>query len=267
MKLKLIEKDKKVFFIIVLIALLFGTFNDLGLSVFLYQTNTVFGRIFENHILLLVFVPVIYSSIALYFVKKNYVSLCIASLISLYAGFMNVKGYIPHFWTRCFTAIGLGCILFAGLFLFVGLTKREKLSNNATKYFKVLAVFLAVVVAIHTIKFLNGRIRFRDFSEQVQYHDFSYWYQFKLFGKGNSFPSGHTATLYVLLPILTMFQKNEFRNRIFVYLLVALMAIARIRIGAHFLSDTAFALIIAVSIDILFQMIGEKHFESTTASL
>lgn len=100
---------------------------------------------------------------------------------------------------------------------------------------------LAVLIVIQLMKMVWGRIRFRDFGEDIS--RFVPWYRIDLFSGYNSFPSGHTANMTIILAFplwLAAIGKSK-RTVVISYITIgiciAAMALSRIFIGAHFLSD------------------------------
>lgn len=266
MKLDIRIKEKIILIMISLLLLVFASFWDLNISVLLVDFNSIFALIFENHILLFVFVPVIYAALSIWKVTRNNFYILGSVLLSLYTGFQNVGRYTKGF-SYIIMAIIVSILIFLLLFVSVFVKKEEVLSINLELFYKVILIFITTVTIIHLIKFLNGRIRYRDFTEYASYSQFTNWYDFKLFAKGSSFPSGHTSTMYVLIPILGIYKKDTSMIRYIAYTLVFLMTFTRIRIGAHFLSDTVVGLIIAVIIDLFVSYYGEKYFERKRTSI
>lgn len=260
--------EKLGIILIALVCVLFGSINnmDLGISTLFYNADTLIGRFFENHALLVVFLPVIYAGLSLWKTTKNQLYFLIALAVSFYAGYGNLKTYTTSILQIIFGLV-LGAVFFLALFLFVSSKKTILSQNQIILYKKIIVTFLTIVIVVHTIKIFDGRIRFRDFTDRLNYSEYTNWFEFKFLGKGNSFPSGHASTFYVLIPILTMFQLEKTKFRFVAYGLVFLMAFYRIRIGAHFLTDTMIAIVIAVSIDLLITKFGGRYLESKTTSI
>lgn len=112
---------------------------------------------------------------------------------------------------------------------------------------------ISVLVVITLIKITWGRIRPRDLTTIDQ---FTAWYLPQGYTGNTSFPSGHTGNASVVL-VATMFAplvKNKL-GKIPLYVLpaiwIAFMAVNRVIIGAHYASDTLFAVAISVVLFIL----------------
>lgn len=266
MKLDIKIKEKIVLIMIAIVLTIFGSFWDLNLSVLFVDKSSILGRIYENHMLLLVFIPVIYAALGIWKITRNNFYMLGAIGLSLYAGFQNVVKYVNGF-NYFLMGILVSLIVFGIIFTTIFVRKEETLQLKLESFYKVILVFVAIVVVIHLIKFLNGRIRYRDFDEYISYSQFTNWYDFKLFAKGSSFPSGHTSTMYVLVPILAIYKKDTPLVRYIAYGFVLLMALMRIRIGAHFLTDTMIGLMIAIVVELFVSYYGELYFERKRTSL
>ena len=100
---------------------------------------------------------------------------------------------------------------------------------------------LAVLITVQFMKMLWGRIRFRDFGEDIS--RFVPWYKIDFFSGYNSFPSGHTANMAIIfafplwLAAIGKSRKTVVISYVVIGICTAAMAISRIFIGAHFLSD------------------------------
>ena len=100
---------------------------------------------------------------------------------------------------------------------------------------------LAVLITVQFMKMLWGRIRFRDFGEDIS--RFVPWYKIDFFSGYNSFPSGHTANMAIIfafplwLAAIGKSRKTVVISYVVIGICTAAMAVSRIFIGAHFLSD------------------------------
>lgn len=148
------------------------------------------------------------------------------------------------------------CAVFSGIFLAAALAFGLFLTRNASRadcfrlIFTVLFAGAFAMLAVNLIKYpwSRPRVLLLSADEAVA---FSPWWQPRGFGDGfrsdgyRSFPSGHTAMaacslLFTLFPALN--QRFEGRGRLFLLiscLWTALVALSRMTVGAHFLSDVA----------------------------
>jgi len=92
------------------------------------------------------------------------------------------------------------------------------------------------------IKIFWGRIRFRELN--LFQSDFTEWYLPQGITGSQSFPSGHAAMAWMLLPLILLLpKKNKFVKIITIALIVAwgiTVPLSRIIIGAHYASDVIF---------------------------
>jgi membrane-associated phospholipid phosphatase len=112
--------------------------------------------------------------------------------------------------------------------------------------FSKITVGLAVLnylLCVQVLKGIWGRVRFRDLSPG--YVDFTAWFLPQGATGHTSFPSGHSAAGWLLLPLLLLIPEHARRTRAFVFLLVVTWGVAvaasRVKIGAHYASDVLFS--------------------------
>lgn len=146
-----------------------------------------------------------------------------------------------------------GSVIFVG-FLFWGASvfiKKMTPENLFASYcVAVTAVIycVLVLVVISVIKMFWGRVRPREMESIA---DFSPWYLPQGINGNRSFPSGHTSNATVLA-VITMFAPITQKKwkKVILYLISAawiiFMAITRVVCGAHFASDTLFAVAISL---------------------
>ena len=124
--------------------------------------------------------------------------------------------------------------------------------NKDWKNYRTLAGIILLLVIIHPLlfvqifKILCGRIRFRDLDPG--FTNFTPWFLPPGFSSdGNSFPSGHTAMGWMLLPLLIAVKDREIKDpyRIVVTVLIIgwglFVGLSRIVVGAHYASDVLFS--------------------------
>lgn len=124
---------------------------------------------------------------------------------------------------------------------------------------------LAVLVTVQLMKMVWGRIRFREFGGDISL--FVPWYRINFFSGHNSFPSGHTANMAIIFAFplwLSAIGKSR-RTVIFSYIVIgictAAMAVSRIFIGAHFLSDITVGFYISFAATQAVRLILKKIYE------
>ncbi len=119
------------------------------------------------------------------------------------------------------------------------------LSERKFKKFAIITLFLALInplIFVQTFKVLWGRTRFRDLTEN--YQGYSPWFIPQGITGQKSFPSGHTAMGWMLLPLMLLVPQTGRIRTIFQSLILLwgiIVGIGRIVIGAHYASDVLFS--------------------------
>ena len=134
--------------------------------------------------------------------------------------------------------------------------------NKDWKNYRTLAGIISLLAVINPLlfvqifKILCGRIRFRDLDPG--FTNFTPWFLPPgLSSDGHSFPSGHTAMGWMLLPLLMAVKDREIKDpyRIVVTVLVIgwglFVGLSRIVVGAHYASDVLFSTGMAAIVTIL----------------
>lgn len=184
---------------------------------------------------------------------------------SAYLGYYVGKYFFVDEYKMAFSllwGIGFGVVaLLVGSLISVPEQMKAPLRALAVAGIAVMAVQL---LTIEGMKYLWGRVRFRDLLAAGSYDAFTPWYQINGINGNKSFPSGHTAGagmsfLMMLLPC--SFPGWEKHKNFcfwlpFVYTFV--VAFTRLMMGAHYLSDVAMGGIISFSVVLLAIKIYEK---------
>jgi membrane-associated phospholipid phosphatase len=123
--------------------------------------------------------------------------------------------------------------------------KIRQVSNPILIKYAKLVVGVALfgyVIGIQAIKFLWGRVRFRELD--ASFSQFTPWYLPQGITGFDSFPSGHAAMGWMLLALLVLFNQSKTWLKNFIFMLIimwaVLLAYSRVVIGAHFASDVLF---------------------------
>lgn len=256
----------RITIIFIIIMMIIGTFFDLSISKALYDQNNIFGNIlaaFGEYPSSLGFVAsgtmiiigrnkehkvknILQIILGIWFIISG--SLMAAMLPTNYLDIPSILSII----------IGLTCSILTILLI----TKLAKNTDRQT-IIKLASVFIIVIFAniiiVNIIKIPWGRARYRLVAVNDQAY-FMPWYQpgttlkDTLVAQGvlkeefKSFPSGHTANascmlLISLLPALSSKLANK-KNILFItgFIWTLLVALSRIIMGAHYLTDTMVAL-------------------------
>ena len=117
---------------------------------------------------------------------------------------------------------------------------------------------IGYLIIIQLIKIFWGRLRFRELNSFQS--DFTEWYLPQGITGSESFPSGHAAMAWMLLPLIVLLPKKNKIAKMFTAGLIAAWGIAvplsRVVIGAHYASDVLFGSFIII---ISFLVFAEKY--------
>lgn len=144
--------------------------------------------------------------------------------------------------------VGLGAaLLYAFCYINIPHNKKSLLLALAVIGVVVMAVQLT---AVEGMKYLWGRVRFRDLAAAGDYSAFTPWYHINGINGSKSFPSGHAAGAGMIFLAMLLPCASQKRSRYAVmyfavpFAYTAAVAYTRLVMGAHYLSDvTAGALI------------------------
>lgn len=144
-------------------------------------------------------------------------------------------------------------IFFAAFFLLVWRTPEAQ--GAKLRFFALCGCGLMIITTLlsQILERIWGRMRFDEMMKLGSFADFTPWYKI-LNNMSDSFPSGHTiaACGIVVLVILCDLFPQWNRKRIGVWVAcwayIIIMAVSRLIIGRHFLSDTLAGMIIYMSL-------------------
>lgn len=271
-KLKKYRTKTTFYFLLIvwlILAFLFES-SDLFLSNILYNPESSWAKFFEMYgeipglIVSLIGIYIYFSSSKLSYNVKRIIAYFFLMLIST-AGVIYLNFLLTHYaFNIQYKSLNEIILLIAGSAL-INLTTllyvKSKLQfSNKQFFFSRILIRMLVFGYLLTnlpLKFLWGRIRFRDFNGD--FSNFSAWYIPNGFNGSNSFPSGHAAmgwiliSLFVLLSEKSIFKRTAIKTIIFSYALI--VCVSRIVIGANFASDVLFGSMFMISAYVL-----SKHF-------
>jgi len=127
----------------------------------------------------------------------------------------------------------------------------------------VLLGFWGYLVVIQPIKHIWGRIRFRDLDSF--YSNFTPWFLPNGINGNQSFPSGHAAMSWMILPILMLTPNNTlFRSIIILFIIIwgLIVPVSRVVIGAHYASDALFGACIIILSYLIIKSKNQFEFNS-----
>lgn len=268
--LKKYKTDIIIFYVAALAALLAALFCDLELDKLLNNPKDVFSIWFQNtgEIPSRLICPI--AGTVLFYTYKTKPEQAAGLIICLggsaYFGYYIGKYFFIEENRMLFSIIyglGFGIVcLILGQLINVPDKYRELIRKAAILGIIVMFLQLAVVEGL---KYLWGRVRFRDLIAAGSYDAFTPWYKINGINGNKSFPSGHTAGagmsyLIMLLPYISDKWKN--RTQIcfwtaFIY--TSVVAFTRLVMGAHYLSDVTAGGIISFTIVIVSIKMFVKH--------
>lgn len=256
----------------IILALVFA-FTDLRISMNVVNTQSPWANFLERYGEIPGLVTVLFG---IFIYSHNYKSkfkvwrLMIRAMliisgtgVLLYLSFValrNINGSEQVFYNNLYLVTSL-CLFIAILFIhpfnFWANNTKERTFNIARLI--VLTALAGYLFCIQLLKFIWGRVRFRDLNGALS--DFSPWYLPQGFTENVSFPSGHAAMGWMLLPlILFVADKNQTMNYIILTVMIIwgfAVSMSRVVIGAHYASDVLFGSFFIIT---AFLILYKKYF-------
>ncbi len=236
------------------VLLVVASFFDLQISLALYEPSSFFAVASEivGELPCYLLVPVCLSFIFAYlYNKKGWLTLTVSMLCAIISGifwYMIIDMYTASMFSNFYVA--LFALPFNVLLVaFIKCSEQTKIKLFKFAVFALSVILLAILVN-QGLKYLWGRYRFRDIYKADNLAAFTPWYYIRGINGNKSFPSGHATSatcVFVILYALKLFGANRKRRLITASIIgvyVALVALSRIIIGAHFLSDVVAGFII-----------------------
>jgi membrane-associated phospholipid phosphatase len=140
----------------------------------------------------------------------------------------------------------IGAIVGISLLIFTSITyKRDWQPYRTISLVILLLAIINPLLFVNITKPLCGRIRFRDLS-LPDYIGYTPWYLPRGFDLNNlSFPSGHTAMGWMLLPLLIPLRNKALPVKTLGITLILswgfFVGLSRVLVGAHYASDVLFS--------------------------
>jgi len=262
----------------IVLAIIFG-FTDLQISIGIVDENSIWAKFIADYgeypgwIMVFISIYVLIGSVDRSGKGKYIIFLAtiiIAIILLLYrvidelvseGNLINIGIY------EYFLIPALGIVI--GLILHFVFKKIPSDKFHPFIKFGQITLLLAIInplIFIQIVKLLWGRVRFRDLTPPG-YPEFTFWFIPQGYTGNQSFPSGHCAMGWMLLPlILLILDKNKVIKYLTVILVIAwgiIEALGRIVIGAHYASDTLFSTGMAV---VIFLFLYKKYYFSTESN-
>ena len=265
----------KYLFIGNLIILIVSGFIDLPLSLAVYNPSSWFGNFFAAYGALPLLLCVYFISLVL-LDNVRQVNITTKKLVNLFFGILVLLGglYMNWFYGVYYLDITplVSSVVTAVFFVVVVFMSYHYIFlNGDVKAIRKVAVILALsvlatIVIVFIIKNIWGRPRMRYIVNKDNIELFRSWWQIKpstkigtsifsdLSEDFQSFPSGHTANaaLMLFLPVLSIMNATlKDKEKTFIVIGIVwtvLVAISRIIMGAHFISDVTVSFLITLII-------------------
>lgn len=280
---------------VLIIVLCVATFLDESISKHLMDQNSLFGTIFQNYGLFPPTIVLIISMIIFnYYVFKTFKSR-LAQTIILIVSFVytliktnalvsetvqymmstseNIKKHKPmgmannegntgealsiglSFLISFIILIVIAFICYQFWLKRIDMSELERLFKVSMISFMILLIGLELV---DNMKELWGRVRPYEIEDKAGH--FTNWLTINGNTGHSSFPSGHTGNGAFFMFFAFYFKKLSTRQWMFIIGLIysVLMALSRIRIGAHFTSDVTMSLIIMFSLMLIADFLIKK---------
>lgn len=275
---------------IAILGIVFGSFFDLQINQAIYSVNNGFGIAMSAFGCLPVYIGLSCYGAGYFIIglkQKNMwarIGLIILGIIAIVASIyfqadmivsVNAFNIQDMFW---YVGIPIGIVI-AGLGCWLGYHLFIRFENIRQLLIILLIAPLVLLMATLIVNITKGimcRPRFRFlYTYASTMSDYRNWWETGTSVKDayintmgvtseefKSFPSGHTATIFSLIPFLVYLPKiNEkyckYETILFYIGLIwiLLVAFSRILVGAHFLTDVSFGLLIGVAIFTCFDLV------------
>jgi len=235
----------------IILALIFG-FTDLEISIAVVDENSNWGNFGADY-----GEPPGYALLAIalatflggFFKKLHFQK--IPAYISVLVGILFI--IFSNDNTDIMT--GLGLIIPIIIYVIITWKKDWSAYRTLSGVISLLGIILPLLF-VQLIKVFWGRVRFRDLS-LPGFIEYTPWFIPQGINGNQSFPSGHTAMAWMLLPLLILLRKKQWNSPIRIIGTIVIIGwgifvgLSRIAIGAHYASDVLFSTGIAMVITLL----------------
>lgn len=259
------------FYIAAAAALLAAVFCDLQLDKLLNNTENIVAIWFKNtgEIPGRLICPL--AGTVLFYTYKNKLQQIAGALITLggsaYFGYYIGKYFFIDENRMLFSIIyglgfGITCLIIGK---FINFSDKHRDTLRQIAVLSIIIMFVQIT-AIEGMKYLCGRVRFRDLLAAGNYEAFTPWYKINGINGNKSFPSGHTAGAgmsYLMMAFPYLSEKWKKRKTLcfsIPLIYTSVVAFTRLVMGAHYLSDVAMGGVVSFTIVIIAFSLYEKKF-------
>lgn len=246
-------KNKYVILIIFLMFFLIIGLYDINISLSFYNPKDSFSSFLDLYGELLSPIFVFASSLIvikllinsnskflyLYFLTLSY-SIVYSLYLIIYGFSLNIKSIFFTFFILLF---------FLAIFALIYFIPKNKLHKFKYAAIRISLVSIISLVIVLILKFLWGRVRFRDMQDYIS--PFTPWYKINGINGNFSFPSAHAANFSVLYGVTYLYKFNNVKIyktilNISILLFIFILSFTRVIVGAHFFTD----IVVGISITI-----------------
>ena len=243
------------YFVIIWAALAgYFAFTDLQISISVVNQNSGWAIFLENFgeipgLLVLYFSTQItlayYSSLArLREIAYSIILFLAASFLSGYLVVVIYKGIFGSYAFLQEYKIAIILVLLIINFLLIIIIRNQRIPVFLKEFSKtsVLLGVYGYLFIVQPIKHLWGRVRFRDLD--ALHTNFTEWFIPNGINGNQSFPSGHAAMGWMILPLLLLVVNKSKNIKILLPMIIVswglAVSLSRVVIGAHYASDVLF---------------------------
>lgn len=239
------------------ILLLIGSMFDLTINTILYDPHNLMGLFFERFVLFPIVMILPITCFAYYTLHRQRVALLC---------YMLCCGYVVldmvHFWfplsSVLLPSLCVALLFMLVLFLLLRLVPISFWRSHERFLLFTSLTFVSAIIITFVLKQCWGRVRFREMVPDTSL--FTSWYLPQGINGHQSFPSGHTTAITVLLCTLEYHKAKGIRRQagivhyILVYSIILAMMVSRMIMGAHFLSDVTMGFCITYTCYLLYRI-------------
>ncbi len=255
-------------------------FTDLQISISVVNQNSVWAKFLQNFgeipgLLVLYFGAHIY--LTTYSSKSRFRKITFSIILFLAASFLSgylvVVIYEGIFCSFAFLQeykIVIILVLLIINFLLNIFIRNLKIPNSLEGFSKtsVLLGVYGYLFIVQPIKHLWGRVRFRDLD--ALHSNFTEWFVPNGINGNQSFPSGHAAMGWMILPLLLLVVNKSKNIKISLLILIVswglAVSLSRVAIGAHYASDALFGAFIIIIVFLLLIKYSQNYFTPSQKS-
>ena len=175
----------------------------------------------------------------------------------IYHGFAGNYSFIQRY------KIIIVLFLVAFNFLLRVILKKFSFPQKTRSFAKssILLGLFGYLFIVQPIKHLWGRVRFRDLD--TLYSNFTPWFFPNGINGNQSFPSGHAAMAWMILPLLLLIDNKSKSIKVFVLITIIswgfAVSLSRVVVGAHYASDVLWGSIIII---VVFLLITKSYWKT-----